>query len=349
MCGVLGISLAYHLTKSSKKVVLLEKEASIANHASEKNAGMIRQLYRNPQLTEWTKRSIVDWPKKVKEKTFIETGSCVLGRKIPEHGKEVFIQKKIKPAESEIEYDAVFSPTDGLLEAKKYVLEIFKLIDSKYFSVKLNEEAKEIRKKNDNWTVITNSKKEYTTPWLVNAAGAWINSFLDLPQKVLAQPFARHLFVVDGWEKNFMPTKNCGFYWDEANGWYLRDWGKDRRLVSICDKVPADPDKYKSDPRVEEQVKNALATALPIISNSLSFKENWFCFRTYTDDQLPIWGEDPDFPGLFWLAAFGGFGMSTSFAATKDAADYIRGKNIAITKEFLPTRARPRKEMLSNS
>ena len=77
--------------------------------------------------------------------------------------------------------------------------------------------------------------------------------------------------------------------------------------------------------------------------------ESWHCFRTYTDDQLPIWGFDPEAKGLFWLAAFGGFGMSTSFGATLDAAKAISGENIAISGDFSPSRVRKTASKHTNS
>ncbi|MCB0346448.1 MAG: FAD-binding oxidoreductase, partial [Bdellovibrionales bacterium] len=55
--GILGISLAYHLARRGRTVVVLERESTYGAHASGKTAGMFRQLYRNPQLTEWAKRS----------------------------------------------------------------------------------------------------------------------------------------------------------------------------------------------------------------------------------------------------------------------------------------------------
>ena len=75
--GVLGISLAYHLSNYDLSVILLEKEHSTCTHASAKNAGMIRQLYREPTLTHWAEESIRTWPEELKKRCFKETGRCV--------------------------------------------------------------------------------------------------------------------------------------------------------------------------------------------------------------------------------------------------------------------------------
>ena len=345
--GALGVSVAYHLAKAGRQVVVLEKEASYAHHSSGKNAGMIRQLYRHPQLTEWTKRSIAGWPEEVKSRAFQQTGSLIVGRKLPEHHTELFEQRQVSVCFDghTSELPAVYCATDGLLDPGDHVSALYQCTDKQFVSYHFKTEVKGLEKTGELWKVEAQQCGDtltFETPWVVNAAGAWLNDFLDKHEelKVDAEPFARHLFVMDGWEQDYMPEPDVGFYWEEERRWYMRLWEQKKRLISICDMVAACPETFVPDPHIQERVATQLLSALPEQAEQLQLGQFWHCFRTYTDDLLPIWGEDSRQKGLFWLAAFGGFGMSTSFAAAEDAASYMCGKDPGITEQFLPGRVR---------
>ena len=343
--GVLGVSLGYHLSVQQVRAIVLEKEDTLAAHASGKNAGMIRQLYRHPQLTDWAQRSIQLWPSKLKKKYFKQTGSVIVGREAPAHHPGLFTQGSITrtAGDNSVEVPAVHTETDGLLDSAGYVQELARLTNKSYVQHRLSEKVVAVRQEPDHWEVQTADGMIYRAKWLVNAAGAWLNTFLE-PYcgwlSVHADPMVRHVFEVSGWQKGYMPALPCGFYWDEQLEWYCRLFGDTSRLVSICDRVVADPDSVMESKSMEAVVRDKLSVALPQIASKLIIGRGWHCLRTYTDDQLPIWGEDPDAPGLFWLAAFGGFGMSTSFAAALDAAKAIAGERIDISNDFTPSRAK---------
>jgi glycine/D-amino acid oxidase-like deaminating enzyme len=343
--GVLGISLAYHLAKRGKRVIVLERESSFGQHASSRNAGMIRQLYRHHKLTEWAKRSINDWPTHIAKAAFKQTGSYIVGRETPEHHKSLFETRavKINTENGEREIPAVYSKGDGLLDPGDYLQLLIKATDKTTVKYYYNCGVQSLEKVNDNWEVFTRNGVVLRSEVVVNAAGAWLNRFLEpyCPWlAVKAGAFARHLFVVTGFKSGFMPESDCGFYWSEYQDWYLRNWDKFDRLVSICDQTAANPDVFVARTNVSEVLAERLSIALPEQAKSLSLKKSWHCFRTYADDQLPIFGEDCETSGLFWLGAFGGFGMSTSFGATADAADYICGKKVSDVQDFSPGRTR---------
>lgn len=332
--GVLGTSLAFHLTRRGLKTVVLEREAFGAAHASGKNAGMIRALYRHPQLSEWVERSVNSWPAEIREKFFVKTGSLIVGRKLPEHHQHLFVEKNFD------KFPAVWSQNDGLLDSGPYVNALASLAKEQGAEFQFHTTVSKIFHQGGNWIVLSNNQQRFQASWIVNAAGAWLNDCLaDNGAKVSAQAFARHLFVVNGWQKNFMPAEQCGFFWDEAREWYMRLWSAHERLVSICEKIPvSDPNKFLPTAICQEDLADKLLNALPQQAQSLQLGRSWHCFRTYTEDQLPIWGEDPNLSGYFWLAAFGGFGMSTSYAAAEDAARYIAGESVQVSSDFSPLR-----------
>ncbi len=340
--GVLGSSLSYHLGNRAKSVLLLEREVLPAMHASGRNAGMMRALYRNPQLTEWAIKSIASWPKELSKNYFRQTGSLVVGREIPDHHPQVFTQRQHRTATGKI-LPAVFTATDGLLDSPAYVNHLLRLCDTSFVSKRLSTKVLDIERNGADWLVHCESGETFKTAQLVNAGGAWINQPLESHFSALqvdVKAYARHLLLVQDWPSKWMPCDDVGFYWDEDAGWYMRQWDADSRLVSICDQTPCIPERFVPAPDIAERTAVKLLDALPEIARELRIAHSWHCFRTYTEDQLPIIGQDPDCSGLYWFAAFGGFGMSTSFAAAADLAAILCGETLSVPQEFLPSRCR---------
>ena len=345
--GVLGLTAAFHLARRRIPTLVIEREPSFGMHASGKNAGMIRQLYRHPKLTEWAKRSIAEWPESVRKKSFRKTGSFVAGREVPDHHTEIFRLKEAPALGGPAEGDAksvsgVFSATDGLLDPHAYLSEIYSLIDKRYCRFVFSAPVKNLSFDDSSWTVITARGDRYQGKKVINAAGAWVNDILATGHAARLQPvlpYSRHLFMIHGWTEGFMPVADVGFFWDEKNNWYMRQWDARTRLVSVCDEISSSPDHYTPDPSIGREIAAKLLESLPGIAESLSLGRSWHCFRSYTPDRLPIAGPDPKLPNFFWLAAFGGFGMSTSYAASADAAAYVAGEQIELEPDFLPRAA----------
>ncbi len=344
--GVLGVSLAYHLAKANLTVTVLERESTFAKHASGKNSGMIRQLYRHEQLTQWAHRSILEWPEALRSHCFKQTGSMILGRELPNHHPELF-QHQVKDVSSEngtIELSAIYTPSDGLLDPYDFIYGLYHLTNKKRVQYLFHKTVLDIKRIGRDLEITTNDTQTHSAPWVVNAAGAWVNDFLPPAHKLPSCPYARHLFVVTGWDEDYMPEDNIGFYWDEYHNWYMRLWEKNSRLVSICDRQKANPSSFVPREDLLYEVSKKLTMAIPHVSSQLHVGASWHCFRTYTEDQLPIWGEDANVKGLFWLAAFGGFGMSTAFAAALDAANILCGKGAFVSSDLYPQRFRGEEE-----
>lgn len=333
--GILGCSLAYHLARSNVSCVVIEKEPLPAMHASGKNAGMFRQLYRHPVLTEWAQESIATLPIELKQACFQETGSYVVGRCAPGHNSKLFknIDRR-RVCDGRVEsLSAVYTATDGLLDSPNLVQGIKVLAQRAGAEFRFNCKVSKI----DGQSILEEDDREIArASKIVNAAGAWAANLFG--SNVALQPYARHLFVVDGWPPEFMPEPQCGFYWDEVSGWYMRRWAETERLVSVCDKQPVVTDTPPLSSVPTDLVAHLLIERFPEIGRKLSIKRHWSCLRTYTPDQLPVVGRDPISTDRYWLAGFGGFGMSTGFAAAKNLADAIAAAEQTGYSDFYPHR-----------
>lgn len=340
--GILGISCAYHLASRGRSVLVLEREPTYGAHASGKTAGMFRQLYRNPQLTEWAMRSRESWPERALDVGFSQTGSVIVGREVPEHHQDLFLQCSVDARyEGGIKsVPAVYTASDGLVSPKPFLDALYSACDETKIHFSFSTRCTELKQKDGIWKVTCSDGSKFETPNVVNCAGAWLNDFLRPNCRELvvsAEAYARHLFVVSGFDNPSSPLNEVGFYWEENADWYVRRWSKSAGLVSVCDLLACDPDSFKPNPSVVDQVYEKITRSLPEL-NKIDLDSAWHCFRTYTDDKLPIWGADPNAPGLFWLAAFGGFGISTGFAAAQDAARAICGESTKVPLSFSPQR-----------
>ncbi|MBK7395735.1 MAG: FAD-binding oxidoreductase [Myxococcales bacterium] len=95
-------------------------------------------------------------------------------------------------------------------------------------------------------------------------------------------------------------------------------------LVSPCDEQP-----WAAGVPPTELDTGALGLRLGAIAPSLArgaVRRAWACLRTQTLDREPVIGEDPRCPGLFWLGALGGRGMTCGLAAGEVAADCVLGR-----------------------
>lgn len=342
--GILGISCAYHLARRGRSVLVLERENTYGAHASGKTAGMFRQLYRNSQLTDWALRSRDSWPERALEVGFTQSGSVIVGREKPDHHPELFIQGTVDARyEGGIKsVPAVFTATDGLISPKPFLDALYAACDENKIHFSFNSRCASLKRLAAAWELSCSDGSKFVTPQVVNCAGAWLNDFLRpgcAELMVNAQAYARHLFVVSGFEHPSLPLREVGFYWEENADWYARRWSANSGLVSVCDGEACDPSSFKPDASVAESVYYKLTRSFPELSG-LDLEGAWHCFRTYTEDRLPIWGSDPDVQGLFWLAAFGGFGISTGFGAAQDAARAICGEETSVPEQFSPRRVR---------
>jgi len=301
---------------------------------------MFRQLYRHPKLTEWALRSRRGWPRDIVRKAFRETGSLIIGREVPGHHEQLFEQREIRIGDKQV--PAVETETDGLFEPPTYCARLERSLSKRYCKKIFHAEVTEIERKGVDW-IVRASGKEFEAKVIVNAAGAWLNQFMVgdcADARVEAKAYARHLAEVSGLEEIATAFGPYGYVWDETTHWYTRNWSSSNQLASICDKEAANPDLVLQDETVPSRVMERLQNMLGESCVRGEVRNYWHCFRTYTEDALPIVGEDPTHEGLFWLAAFGGFGMSTSFAAAEDAARYICGDSVSIEPDFLPIRVK---------
>ena len=161
---------------------------------------------------------------------------------------------------------------------------------------------------------------------VVLAAGAWAGSLgAAVGAEFPGRPTRRHLFVTKA-EQRLDPQQ--AIIWDDAGSFYYRPEAGGL-LFCIGDQDDCLPTGASgapngTDPLVLRAARRGLARRLPDLDH-LELARAWAAIRTVTEDDTPVVGMDPRVPGLFWVAALGGHGMSLSLGLGDLAASMIGG------------------------
>ena len=176
--------------------------------------------------------------------------------------------------------------------------------------------------RNGGWRVRT-PDHEFTTPIIVNAAGAWGDRIAALAgvQTVGLQPKRRSVAVIpvpDG-----IDAANWPLIGDVGETWYSKPQSG-KLLVSSAEATPVDPhDAYADDMALAEGI-DRFQQATEIEVNRV--EHSWGGLRSFAPDGNPVCGYDGKLEGFFWLIGQGGYGIQTSPALSRLAAAMVRGE-----------------------
>ncbi len=362
--GVAGLSTAYHLARSSKKlrIIVLEQEKSLGGHASGRNAGMIRQTVADPALAKLARlgRQALSVAARAgwKGLSFRSNGSLLLAKKnkfpVLENIKRVtgalgIVSRWLSRPEAAAKVPllkngdfekALFCPSDALVETAP-LLEGFRG-ELKKLGVEIlfGTELESITKQNGRF-LLRCGDLEILSPKVVNAAGAWCARLAEKAgaQKIRLVPYRRHLFLT-------APVRLgqgvWPFVWDLSDEFYFRPEGSSL-LLSPCDKRPVGAAGLKAARTEDPAARKALARKLKKFSpglGRLTVRGGKSGLRTMTPDGRFVLGEDAKLEGFYWTAGLGGHGVTTCFSVGKLCSDIILRKrtDAALTRAFSPAR-----------
>jgi len=159
------------------------------------------------------------------------------------------------------------------------------------------------------WIVTSATGKRFSSPVLVNAAGAWADQVAKLAgvQPVGLEPKRRTIITFDappGTDLDRLPfAKTVG---DEL--YFAPESG--RLFASPMDEVPSDPTDAQPDEYEVALAAHRMAERTTVEVRQIHSK--WAGLRSFTPDNHPAAGFAPGAEGFFWLAGQGGFGLQTS-------------------------------------
>jgi len=174
------------------------------------------------------------------------------------------------------------------------------------------------------WHVQTNGQT-FSAPVVINAAGAWAD-------KIAALAGARPL--------GLQPKRRAAFIFAGPEGVDIHHWPM---LVSLDESFYMKPDAgmflgspANADPVEPHDVQpEELDIAMGIYqieeATTLTIRRptrTWAGLRSFVADGDLLSGFDPQVPGLFWVAAQGGYGIQTSPAMGQASAALVRGESL---------------------
>ena len=173
------------------------------------------------------------------------------------------------------------------------------------------------------WQVET-ANGNYSAPVIINAAGAWADVVADMAgvRRINIVPKRRTCIVFpapEGLDVNRWPAiidAHENYYFKSDAGALIGSLGDETPDVP-CDVQPDEMDVAMTVDRIEN------ATTMTIDR----LVRKWAGLRSFVEDRCPVIGYAPDAEGFFWCAGQGGYGIATSPALGKCAAELVLGRD----------------------
>ena len=181
----------------------------------------------------------------------------------------------------------------------------------------------DIRRDPSGWTVHVGQQR-FSTPLVVNAAGAWVDRVAALAgvPPIGIQPRRRTVALASG----AVPADpKWPLVIDAAERFYFRTEGT-RILISPADETPSEPMDAKPD---ELDIAAAIERINDVTTLGLrSVHTAWAGLRSFVPDRLPVAGSWPEHPGFAFFAGQGGYGIQMAPALAAAGAAIMLGDPI---------------------
>ncbi|MEW5975825.1 MAG: FAD-dependent oxidoreductase [Acidobacteriota bacterium] len=356
--GFAGAATAYHLARLGlERVVLLEQEPAAGQHASGRNAAMVRQVVEDEPIAALARQGAAflrrlpeDWPL---DTSFSGGGAFLLAdgpmvsriqqamQRAAQSGIPAEwwsldrIQRRIPVLAGAPVQGGVWCPTDGVIDIHNLLQGYLRAAVAQGAEVFYSHVVNRIVVRHGAVCAVQTEQEEFSADLVVNAAGAWASEIGRLANAtpIPLTAFCRHLFVTEPleWVDAAWPI-----VWDLTHAIYFRP-ESGGLLLSPCDEAARRAGNAATDPAVLEMLAEKVACSFPQLT-SLPIRRSWAGLRTMTPDHRFVLGWDPRIRGFFWLAGLGGHGVTVSYAAGLLAAQLIRGEVSPLAASFSPNR-----------
>ena len=355
--GIAGLSAAAALSRHAK-VVLLEAEEAIGYHSSGRSATMLHYALGDPLVRALTLASRGFFENPPPDFTDVPLGHrmpILIHAREEEVAELDLLAAEIAPfAELErVGEDGIFElcpairtgdggAVAGLADRNGIRLDPHALLQGHARALRhqsgeivTGARVKALEWAGGLWSIETETGASFTTPIVINAAGAWADTLAALAGlgPLGLSPLRRTIITFDGpagmdtsaWP--FAKTVGDELYFAPESG---------RLFASPMDEVPTDPcdaqpDEYEvalAAHRIEERTTMTVGR----------IHSRWAGLRTFAPDRHLVAGFDPRAEGFFWLAGQGGFGLQTSPVMAEVAESLVAGTPWpiqAVTREEL--------------
>jgi len=339
--GIAGVSAAGELARAGGlSIAVLEQEAQLAYHTSGRSAAAFLESYGSPEIRALTRasRPLFDaassepdapplltprpmiWlaPQNQVEELEHLLASEPLLRRIAEAGVRALCPA-IRPG-----YMVAAAIEEGAQDLDVAALfEHYRRLATRHgATIVTKARVRDGEPRGDGWLLRTEAG-EVRARHVVNAAGAWADDFAVRcgVARCGLTAYRRTVAIVS----SDAVDRAWPLIGDVAEGYYFRPEGNGL-LLSPADETPTEPGDAKPE---MEDIALALDRANEATTLNLRHvKTSWAGLRTFAPDRNPVVGADPAYPGFFWLAGQGGYGMQTAPGIAILAAALLRGEGV---------------------
>ncbi|MBV8592205.1 MAG: FAD-binding oxidoreductase [Acetobacteraceae bacterium] len=187
-----------------------------------------------------------------------------------------------------------------------------------------NARTERIERRGGLWQLRTSADLCVSAGILVDAAGAWGDVVAKQAgvRPLGLTPCRRTAAIIDPapWDVEAWPRVG-----DVDHTWYVRPEARSKLLVTPADETPMPPHDVQPEEIDIALGIDRMQQALDIPVQRV--EHAWAGLRTFTPDRNLAIGWDPAAHGFFWCVGQGGYGIQTSPAAGRLAADLIAGRD----------------------
>jgi glycine/D-amino acid oxidase-like deaminating enzyme len=327
--GVAGVSAAARLAPLGK-VVLLEAEPHLAYHASGRSAALFEESYGKAATIALNRASLAyHQAAGVLSPRGLMVVADDAGRAVAEADAAAMALAPLPPDEARamvpilnrrVAY-AAHSDTAQDIDTDRLIQGYARACRAAGGEIVTGARVEALARSGTGWAATT-PNGAFEGRLLVNAAGAWVDRIAAMAGVAplgftpLRRSMAR-LAAPGGHDTRAWPM-----LFGPGESWYAKpDAGA--LLVSPAEEDPAEPHDAWADDMV---LAEGLARYEEMVSVPVTRPiATWAGLRTFAPDRTLVIGFASDAPDFFWLAGQGGYGMQSSPAASRLAADLIGG------------------------
>ena len=333
--GIAGASLAAELAEAGASVLVLEAEDQPGYHSTGRSAAFWEECYGGPEIVPLTIASGTY----LREHGFLSPrGALYIGRESDAGELDAFMSlfadsgatihrigrdelEGRVPGLREIWTSAIWEPACADIDVAGLHAHYLGRARQLGVAIACRARLAAASRTDGVWKMADTKGETYRAAVLVNAAGAWADEVAMLAgvKPLGIQPYRR---TVAQLRTDPAPDADLPLVLDIAGSFYFKpETGRvwlsphDEDPVEACDAAPEELAIAEAIDRFE-QVVDWKVRAL---------ERKWAGLRSFAPDRLPVYGFDPQVEGFAWFAGQGGFGIQTSPAAARLAAQLLTG------------------------
>jgi sarcosine oxidase subunit beta len=357
--GIVGSSIAYHLTAAGcRNVLVVERESSTGKGSTGKSMGGVRaqfsmpisiqmSLYSIPFYAEFEQRLGLPCDYRPQGYLFCATNekqldylrmNYALQVKMGLKNVRLLAGEEIHAMFPQLRADDIlggsFCSTDGFVDPYSAMTGFMTWACDHGATLWKNTKVTAIKKNANGVASVETTRGPISARKVVNCAGAWAADVaalagIDLP----VQPLRRMLVPSEPFDEF---PHSAPMIIDMSNGFHFRP---EARGFLLAWNDPEETPGFKTDfdPGFIEKILTRAADRVPCFASlPVNPKRAWAGLYEMTPDHHPILGEAPDVPGFFLANGFSGHGVMHAPATGKILSDLIlTGKTDLIDASML--------------